>query len=211
MSWQSTGPLGRSYQTKGNMNMKSFLRYPGGKSRRQARSQILACAPDSYEEFREPFVGGAGIGLSIASSLTRWFNDINPDLMAVYEALRDSPEEFIDMCRQIQPLSDHAYADPSDYEVESWGLERTYLRMLEDKSVPSAVRFYFRNRTSFSGVVVDGHRCFSTPERWEIVNTDILAQASAILQGVKLTSVDFAARKQCLDLSRPTVCFGHVS
>ena len=34
-----------------------------------------------------------------------WLNDLHPGLIAVYEALRDRPDEFIGRCRTLSPAS----------------------------------------------------------------------------------------------------------
>ena len=71
------------------------LRYPGGKSKPQARDQIKAYFPDTFAAYREPFLGGAGIFFSVDPAIPRWINDLNRPLIAVYEALKARPKEFI--------------------------------------------------------------------------------------------------------------------
>ncbi len=83
--------------------MQSFLRYPGGKSRRSIQQLILGHAPQDYREYREPFCGGAGLFFAVPASKQRWLNDMNTHLIAVYLALRDRPQEFIELCRSIAP------------------------------------------------------------------------------------------------------------
>jgi DNA adenine methylase len=43
--------------------MRSPLRYPGGKSR--AIQRMLHLMPDSFDEYREPFVGGGSFFIAL--------------------------------------------------------------------------------------------------------------------------------------------------
>ena len=49
--------------------IKSPLRYSGGKSR--AIKHILAQLPDSFREFREPFVGGVSVFIYLKQKFPR--------------------------------------------------------------------------------------------------------------------------------------------
>lgn len=63
-----------------SMNIKSPLRYPGGKSR--AIKQILPIVP-SFDEYREPMVGGGSVFFALFQKYPNkkyWINDINRDL-----------------------------------------------------------------------------------------------------------------------------------
>ena len=51
-------------------NLKTPLRYPGGKSR--AAAQLVSAFPNEISEFREPFLGGG----SVAIEFTKRFPDV---------------------------------------------------------------------------------------------------------------------------------------
>lgn len=64
--------------------IKSPLRYPGGKSR--AIKHIAAQLPDSFREFREPFVGGGSVFIYLKQKFPRlkiWINDLNRELFVL--------------------------------------------------------------------------------------------------------------------------------
>ena len=88
--------------------MQSIFRYPGGKTKASVQQWIGAHKPPGVKEYREPFVGGGGIFFSLTATAfeDRWINDKHPGLVAVYEALRDRPDDFIAKCRAIAPASD---------------------------------------------------------------------------------------------------------
>jgi len=83
-----------------------IFRYPGGKSKKSIQEKILKYFPEEYEEFRDCMVGGGGIFFAIPKDKKRWINDLNSDLMLVYSALKERPEEFISKCREIAPQKD---------------------------------------------------------------------------------------------------------
>jgi DNA adenine methylase len=51
-------------------------------------------------EYREPFLGGASVGLAFLErnpqANTVWLNDIRPELIGLWRAVKDYPEEFAD-------------------------------------------------------------------------------------------------------------------
>ena len=65
-----------------NKILKSPLRYPGGKSK--AVKNILPLVP-YFEEYREPFVGGGSVFLSLLQKYPEkkyWINDLYLDLFS---------------------------------------------------------------------------------------------------------------------------------
>lgn len=73
-------------------DVKSLLRYPGGKSR--AIQQIAQHIPQDFTEYREPFVGGGSVFIWFKQQYpTRqfWINDLNRDVYCFgLAAQRDS-------------------------------------------------------------------------------------------------------------------------
>lgn len=73
-----------------------MLRYAGGKNK--ASRLLHDLAPIRYDEYREPFLGGAGMLWSVPARTRVWGNDLNPIIIRYWEALRDD-DGFID--RQV--------------------------------------------------------------------------------------------------------------
>lgn len=69
-----------------------MLRYPGGKYK--CRKLLHSLAPLRYDEYREPFLGGAGLLWDVPPGKRIWINDANPVIIKYYEALRDD-DQFI--------------------------------------------------------------------------------------------------------------------
>jgi DNA adenine methylase len=165
--------------------IKSIFRYPGAKSSNRARSAIRSAFPKQFSEFRECFVGGGSTFFSMPARLRRWINDLNRPLVAVYEALKNRPAEFIELCRS-EPRCDRDL------------MKERFHELLNDDAADLAVRYFFLNRCSFNGRVrLDDpwrHRtCFSNPKGMKIVEGDRLALAAAQMRDVRITSLDFEA------------------
>ena len=56
--------------------MSQIFRYPGGKSKKQIREQIIAKFPKKYSEYRDVMVGGGGIFFHVPITKKRWINDV---------------------------------------------------------------------------------------------------------------------------------------
>jgi len=135
------------------MRSISPFRYPGGKTKVQ--SKILSKAPESYVEYREPFIGGGGIFFGIDPiGISRWINDAHSGLVEVYKALRDRPVDFINMCRDIAPQEE------GEPEISTSTGKRYNKRLYElfesiklDEECDQAFRYFFVNRTVWMGRV----------------------------------------------------------
>ena len=83
--------------------LKSPLRYPGGKSR--AIPKILEQLPESFLEFREPFVGGGSVFVAIRQKFPAvkvWINDLNFDLYCFWKIAQANTRELTDAITKIK-------------------------------------------------------------------------------------------------------------
>jgi DNA adenine methylase len=153
-----------------------IFRYPGGKSKKSVREKIFLRFPKEYNEYREPMVGGGGIFFNIPVYKKRWINDLDENLISVYESLKKDYKNFINKCKEIN--------------VDS-NLKTKFYQIIEDKNFDQALKYYFINRTVWTGRVnyeIKSRLYFSNPNGWKIINTNKLENASKILQNVKITS-----------------------
>lgn len=203
--WISTD-VGNVKDLRGGLCVLSILRYPGGKTRKSIQKRILAYAPPTIEEYREPFVGGGGIFFAIDEErqlerpLIKWINDKNSDLISVYRALRDRPDKFITMCEDVKPMED---GEPEVYPTEnSKGrkynarLKSKFDELVKGEGCDQALRYFFINRTVWGGRVtydpkMKSRMYFSNPEGWNIVKTNRLRQAARYLKKTKITSISY--------------------
>lgn len=129
--------------------VKSPLRYPGGKSK--ALDYIMPHIPLNIKEYREPFVGGGSVFLSVQSLFHKriklyWINDLNYDLYCFWAYARD------DIKTLVKSILEFKNNYPDGRELYNYFTREDNLRNDFDR----AVRFFVMNRITFSGVVDSG-------------------------------------------------------
>jgi DNA adenine methylase len=166
--------------------LKSPLRYPGGKSR--AIEQIHAHIPANFREYREPFVGGGSVFLSIKGLFGAFahkyvINDLNSDLMAFWRWSRDD----------VSTLADSVEAFHQSYAQDGRGL---YEFLRDERNMRSdfdrAVRFFIMNRITFSGVMdAGGYSQQSFEQRFTTSSIERLRALDRMLENVELLNGDY--------------------
>ena len=173
--------------------MKSIFRYPGGKSKPAIQKTILKYVPQDIKEYREPFVGGGGIFFAMPEVETRWINDLNKNLIEVYKALQERPEEFIKKCREIEPekkVEPLVSTKPGGKAIYNARLKEWFDFFAENENCDQALRYYFVNRTVWGGRVRYGVKCqmyYSKPAGWNITTKPLMEQAAKHMKDVKIT------------------------
>ena len=129
-------------------NLKTPLRYPGGKSR--AITKISEFFPDlsKYEQFREPFLGGGSVSLWVTKTypdLKIWVNDLYEPLYNFWVQLQTNGSEMQDI------LSDIKAENPDPDKAKELFIEcKNQVSTGDD--LDRAVAFYIINKCSFSGL-----------------------------------------------------------
>ena len=159
----------------------SPLRYPGGKTK--AIKYLLNYIPFTFDEFREPMVGGGSFFLNLKKRYPDkkiWINDINTNLIAFWLTLRDRPTFLVDSLLEIK-------------ENSKCGKElyKNYKHMNTENMTrfEKAVRFFILNRISYSGLTeYGGYSKLSYEKRFTINSIEKLKNISILLKGVTITS-----------------------
>ena len=131
-------------------NLKTPLRYPGGKSR--AIKKMAQFLPDmwNYNEYREPFIGGGSFAIWMTWNyphLDIWVNDLYPPLYNFWCELRDNGKKMRDHLVQLKSR----YPDQGSAK----GLFLDAKEKVNDDSISPLYRacaFYVVNKCSFSGL-----------------------------------------------------------
>ena len=131
-------------------SLKTPLRYPGGKSR--ATSKISQFFPDlsTYQEYREPFLGGGSVAIYITKkypNLDIWVNDLYEPLVNFWQQLQMFGSDLKDKLVDLKST----HNNPESAKE----LFLTSKEKINDQSLPSldrAVAFYIVNKCSFSGL-----------------------------------------------------------
>lgn len=159
---------------------KSILpfRWPGGKY--YALSILKPFWAIEHDEFREPFAGGATVFFSKNKVVHNWLNDVDSELITTYQIMQDPKQRK----KLVEVLSKETASK------ERW---RQVFEFVPQTPFEIAFKFYYLNRTSFSGKLVSpgwGYRPKRSlpPERWH----ERIVPCGNKLEGVTLTCTDFA-------------------
>jgi len=164
--------------------IKSPLRYPGGKSR--AISQIIEHLPTNFSEYREPFVGGGSLFIHLKQKrpdLKIWINDLNPELYCFWKYVQIDSEKLASEVLRIK----NERTDGQALFNELVNIEIKSLSEFE-----RAMRFFVLNRITFSGTVESGgYSQAAFEKRFTYSSIERLAQIGQLLDDVKITNSDY--------------------
>ncbi|MEL6468810.1 MAG: DNA adenine methylase [Cyanobacteria bacterium J06623_4] len=156
---------------------RPFIKWAGGKSR--LIEQYKPFLPVDYDRYHEPFLGGGALFFYLAPQLQRqgkkaYLSDLNPELVNVYQCVRDHVEPL------IEKLADHQqrHGEAHYYSVRS---------QLETDPILRAARFIYLNKTCYNGLYRENSKgLFNVPigryKNPRICAPELLRPASAALQ-----------------------------
>ena len=171
-----------------NKLVAPVVKWVGGK--RQLLDEISSLLPKKITSYCEPFVGGGAVLLFIQPSKAI-VNDLNSDLIAVYETIRDDVDTLIEMLKTHENNAEYFYT------IRDMDRDReTYLLM---SKVEKASRLIYLNKTCFNGLFrVNSSGEFNSPfghyKNPNIVNEPILRAVSKYFNSgnILFYSEDFA-------------------
>lgn len=137
--------------------MKPILKYAGGKT--NLLHQLLpliesVLSPDAT--YWEPFIGGGAVAFALQHPHTA-INDLNVELMNLYNVIADTPESLIYTLKLMQ--QNHS----KEYYYEIRALDRDP-RFWDRPEVDVAARTVYLNKTCFNGLFrVNSKGYFNTP------------------------------------------------
>ena len=163
---------------------KTYLRYPGGKSK--AIKNLKQFIPD-FEEYRETMVGGGSMFLYLKSlypDKKYWINDLYTNLYLFWMNCRDNNNEMVDRLLEIKNKTSIDTARNKFNEIKE--------SILEKDDITKGVYFYYLNKCSFSGLTESG-TC--SPLAWKqnfsVESIKSLSDLKDILVNVKITNLDY--------------------
>ena len=164
-------------------HIEPFIRWAGGKTwlvpfMNQLTQNL------KYNNYYEPFLGGAAIFFSLTPPKHVYLSDINAELIDTYMAIRDIPDDVIKSLLLLQNTEEDYYR----------------IREMNPQALSErAARFLYLNQTSFNGLYrVNNQGKYNVPYGYrKTLSYDMerIRNASAKLQGVRLECSDFAVRK----------------
>lgn len=112
------------------------LRWAGGK--RWLVKYLYQLLPtNGFQNYHEPFLGGASIYLALQTNHLAFLSDLNKELIDTYIAIRDIPNEVIDILTSFKNDKDFYY------QIRS---------AIFNTEAEKAARFIYLNQTSFNGI-----------------------------------------------------------
>lgn len=180
---------------------KPFIKWVGGKG--QLLEQLTRLLPadlanKEHIEYREPFVGGGAMLFHMLSNFpnirSATINDLNTNLVTTYIAVRDNPEELIQLLSEQQ--AKYRACTSEKARKEFYLTERARYNAQGLSRVETAALFIFLNRTCFNGLHrVNSKGLFNVPFGKStnplICDADTIRADSELLQKVNILNVDF--------------------
>lgn len=123
--------------------MQPIIKWAGGK-RRFAR-QICELLGNEFNNYYEPFVGGAAI-LFYLQPTNACCSDINEEIINLYNVVKNNPDELIETLRPYVDMNNSV-----DY-LRIRGLDRNQVAFAALTSIERAARFMYLNHTCFNGL-----------------------------------------------------------
>lgn len=181
--------------------MDPILKWAGGK--RQLLADIKSIiTPEVLKghKYYEPFLGGGSVAFSLLHNQCV-LNDLNKELINVYEVIKNEPYELIKKLKEHQMNHSHDYY----YLIRNQDRDASYYEM---SNVAKAARTIYLNRTCYNGLYRVNSRGFynvpigkTTSKHNDIVMEGRILELSKYLnnKNIKLTNCDFT---ECLKTAK---------
>ncbi len=180
---------------------KPFIKWVGGKT--QLLPQILQRLPTPIKNgqnfiYAEPFMGSSAVGLHLLSNGTRpthaIFNDINTDLVNLYQVIREKPNELVDYLKTIQ--ADYDKLITQEEKKPYYYQKRAQFNQRVGSKVEQAGLFMFLNRAGFNGLYrVNKNNKFNVPiggyKKPTFVFETLIQEVSNLLQNSDVLNGDY--------------------
>lgn len=181
-------------------NARPVLKWAGGKGQLLDRLQPLF--PPKFNRYIEPFAGAGAVFFRLYNlgligtnprlrKLPALLNDVNPELIIVYQAIRDHLDELITELARHQ-----AHTTESEYYYFIRKLDRDPAYLQQSTAIRAA-RMIFLNKTGYNGLYrVNRSGQFNVPfgshKNPRVLDLSRLQAVHQALQYVELTCTDFA-------------------
>jgi DNA adenine methylase len=190
------------------VSLKTPLRYPGGKSR--AIKKLSPDIPESFSEFREPFLGGGSMALHVTQTRPNtkvWVNDAYYNLYNFWVQLRDkgpalhqelarikSPIEYVSKPLRKEKIDksqwDSSILDNIENHRDLFSKAKSEIASVDDFT--KAVYFFILNKCSFSGLGESSSFSEQASEQnFSMTGIDKLPAYSKLIKDWKITNVDY--------------------
>ena len=177
-------------------DLKTPLRYPGGKSR--ATDCVFGSENmpiESIKEYREPFLGGGSCALAFTKKFPQvpvWVNDKYYNLYCFWLTRQKEGKKLADKLHSVKDELDGS-SDPLQAHLDYYHVMREGLKNA-DNEFDIAWQFYIMNRCSFSGLG-ETTGSFSKDAVGVLFNHRLISKLpkfSYLMKNWKLTNEDYS-------------------
>jgi DNA adenine methylase len=186
---------------------RPFIKWVGGKT--QLLPEIRQRYPENITRYCEPFVGGGAVLFDVLQTFHPQevlINDINPELINLYENIRDNCEPLIQLLNQLQT---EYRVTPEAYRQNLYLDKRTtYNHYITERNpvhnLEKAALFIYLNKTCFNGLYrVNRNGLFNVPfnraKNPLICDTENIQECSQLLQNVQIHAGDYSYCNNFID------------
>jgi len=173
---------------KKNKLVAPVLKWVGGK--RQLLEVLTPLMPSRFVSYCEPFVGGGALLFDLQPKVA-YINDINDELIRVYEVIKKDVEALVTALQDFKNEADYFYT------VRDWDRDKEKYGSLSE--IQKAARILYLNKTCYNGLFrVNNAGEFNSPfgnyRNPNIVNAPTLRAVSSYLNAatVHMSSIDYA-------------------
>ena len=175
-----------------SQNLKTPLRYPGGKSRAVPKLANFIPNLDEYHVYREPFLGGGSVALWVTQkypNIRVWVNDLYEPLTNFWKTLQDDGDK---LQRKLMELKSRY---PDQGSARGLFLEAKEIINDREKShLDRAISFYIANKCSFSGLTESSSfSAQASDSNFSMRGIEKLRFYQYIIRDWTITNYDYAA------------------
>ena len=189
------------------MAARPFIKWVGGKT--QLLPEIRQRYPENIIKYCEPFVGGGAVLFDVLQTFHPQevlINDINPELINLYENIRDNCEQLIQLLNQFQ--TEYQLTPEAARQNLYLGKRATYNHFITeenpDHNLEKAALFIYLNKTCFNGLYrVNRNGLFNVPFNHAknplICDAVNIRECSQLLQNVQMHVGDYSFCRDFID------------
>lgn len=189
------------------MSARPFIKWVGGKT--QLLPEIRQRYPENITRYCEPFVGGGAVLFDVLQTFHPnevLINDINPELINLYENIRDNCESLIQLLEHFQ--TEYLETPEADRQNLYLGKRATYNHFIAERNpeynLEKAALFIYLNKTCFNGLYrVNRNGLFNVPfnraKNPLICDSENIRECSQLLQNVQMHVGDYSYCRDFID------------
>lgn len=189
------------------MAAKPFIKWVGGKT--QLLPEIRHKYPETVLRYCEPFVGGGAVLFDVLQTFHPQevlINDINPELINLYETIRDNCDALIHRLAFLQ--TEYLETQNDERQALYLGHRTEYnhyiLEHNPQNNLEKAALFIYLNKTCFNGLYrVNKRGLFNVPFNRAtnplICDEENIRECSILLQNVQMHVGDYSYCREFID------------